>query len=148
MDRRSTFLRHPCAFLLREGSDGVTLQARSRKALAASLNAIGGHSGKSGCQYSKGVRRAKALLRDRCQEPRKAPSKHFGCPYRKPTQVGEERILRRSSDSPLRNSANWFRNFGRRNACFGQAPRGCSLNRSQRNGPSDCLPKTQDCAKS
>ena len=62
------------------------------------------------------MRRAKALLRDRCQEPRKAPSECYGCPYRKPTQVGEERILRRSSEPPLRNSANWFRNFGIRNA--------------------------------
>ena len=30
------------------------------------------------------------------------------------TQVGEERILRRSREPSLRNSAKWFRNFGRR----------------------------------
>ena len=35
-------------------------------------------------------------------------------PYRKPTQVDEERILRRAGEALLRNSANWPRNFGRR----------------------------------
>ena len=39
-----------------------------------------------------------------------------GRPYRKPTQVVEESILRRSSDPWLRNSANWSCNFGRRDA--------------------------------
>ena len=33
-------------------------------------------------------------------------------PVPKPTLVGEERILRRSREPPLRNSANWVRNFG------------------------------------
>ena len=33
-------------------------------------------------------------------------------PYRKPTQVDEERILRRAGEALLRNSANWPRNFG------------------------------------
>ena len=37
-------------------------------------------------------------------------------PVPKPTLVGEERILRRSREPPLRNSANWVRNFGRRTA--------------------------------
>jgi hypothetical protein len=37
--------------------------------------------------------------------PRKASSKAKGCPYRKPTQVGEERILRRAREPSLRNSA-------------------------------------------
>ena len=35
-------------------------------------------------------------------------------PYRKPTQVDEERILRPSGEGLLRNSAKWSRNFGRR----------------------------------
>ena len=38
-----------------------------------------------------------------------------------PTQVGEESILRRSREPPLRNSAKWVRNFGKRTAscqCF------------------------------
>ena len=43
-------------------------------------------------------------------------SESEGCPYRKPTQVGEERILRRSRELPLRNSAKLPRNFGRRGA--------------------------------
>ena len=37
-------------------------------------------------------------------------------PYRKPTQVGEERILRRLGELLLRNSAKWCRNFGIRHA--------------------------------
>ena len=37
-------------------------------------------------------------------------------PYRKPTQVDEERILRPAGEVLLRNSAKWSRNFGRRDA--------------------------------
>jgi hypothetical protein len=37
-------------------------------------------------------------------------------PYRKPTQVGEMSILRRLRELGRRNSANWYRNFGRRYA--------------------------------
>ena len=38
---------------------------------------------------------------------RKIPIGEFcGCPYRKPTQVGGVRILRRASKLSLRNSAN------------------------------------------
>ena len=64
---------------------------------------------------------------------------HLRCPYRKPTQVDEERILRPTGEGLLRNSANWSRNFGRRDA-VGMRP--------QRIGPSNCLPKTQVSAKS
>ena len=59
-------------------------------------------------------------------------------PYRKPTQVDEERILRPTEEALLRNSAKWPRNFGRRGAC---------ASRSQRIGPSNCLAKTQVYAK-
>ena len=38
------------------------------------------------------------------------------CPYRKPTQVDEERILRPSGELLLRNSAKLPRNFGIRGA--------------------------------
>ena len=38
------------------------------------------------------------------------------CPYRKPTQVDEKKILRRTGESLLRNSAKLPRNFGRRGA--------------------------------
>ena len=61
------------------------------------------------------------------------------CPYRKPTQVGEERILRPAGEVLLRNSANLPRNFGKR---------GAYVCRPQRIGPSDCLAKTQVSAKS
>jgi len=37
--------------------------------------------------------------------PRKASSEEQGCPYRKPTQVGGKRILRRAEELSLRNSA-------------------------------------------
>ena len=36
---------------------------------------------------------------------RKAARERSGCLYRKPTQVGEERILRRAGEPLLRNSA-------------------------------------------
>ena len=41
-------------------------------------------------------------------------------PYRKPTQVDEERILRRLGELLLRNSANLSCNFGIRLAFFGE----------------------------
>ncbi len=59
-------------------------------------------------------------------------------PYRKPTQVDEERILRPTGEALLRNSAKWPRNFGRRGA-IERWP--------QRIGPSNCLAKTQVYAK-
>ena len=42
-------------------------------------------------------------------------------PYRKPTQVDEERILRPAEEVLPRNSAKWPRNFGRRGAGFKSA---------------------------
>ena len=59
-------------------------------------------------------------------------------PYRKPTQVDEERILRPAGEALLRNSAKWPRNFG---------IRGATEMWPQRKGPSNCLPKTQVYAK-
>ena len=59
-------------------------------------------------------------------------------PYRRPTQVGRERIPRPAGEALPRNSAKWPRNFGRRGAC---------ASRPQRKGPSNCLAKTQAYAK-
>ena len=59
-------------------------------------------------------------------------------PYRKPTQVDEERILRPAGEVLLRNSAKWSRNFGRRDA---------RVIWPQRKGSSNCLAKTQVYAK-
>ena len=59
-------------------------------------------------------------------------------PYRKPTQVDEERILRPTEEALLRNSAKLPRNFGRR---------GAYASRTQRIGSSNCLAKTQVYAK-
>ncbi len=64
----------------------------------------------------------------------------------KPTQVGEMNILRRASELSLRNSANYPRNFGRRGATGCDCLRDMSILWPQRNGPSDCLPKTQHYA--
>ena len=66
------------------------------------------------------------------------PLLFISCPYRKPTQVDEERILRPTGEALLRNSAKGPRNFGRRGAC---------ASRPQRIGPSNCLAKTQVYAK-
>ena len=59
-------------------------------------------------------------------------------PYRIPTLVDEERILRPTEEVLLRNSAKWPRNLGIRGACG---------NRPQRIGSSNCLAKTQVYAK-
>ena len=60
------------------------------------------------------------------------------CPYRKPTQVDEERFLRPTEEALLRNSAKQPRNFGIRGAAEMQP---------QRKGSSNCLAKTQVYAK-
>ena len=66
----------------------------------------------------------------------------------KPTQVGVKNILRRARERSLRNSANYARNFGKRAAAVRDLLRvGCGR-RSKRNGPGDCLTKTQHSAKS
>jgi hypothetical protein len=65
----------------------------------------------------------------------------------KPTQVGVKNILRRARELSLRNSANYSRNFGRREAIWGDSLRVESFEWPQRNGPGDCLSKTQHYAK-
>jgi hypothetical protein len=65
----------------------------------------------------------------------------------KPTQVGGKNILRRARELLLRNSANCPRNFGRRGAAVRDYPCGRSGWQPQRNGPGDCLTKTQLYAK-
>ena len=47
---------------------------------------------------------------------RKVAKYVWRCPYRKPTQVDEKKILRRTGEPLLRNSAKFPRNFGRRGA--------------------------------
>jgi hypothetical protein len=65
----------------------------------------------------------------------------------KPTQVGGKNILRRARELLLRNSANYPRNFGRRGAAGCESTSCLSIRRPQRNGPGDCLTKTQHYAK-
>jgi hypothetical protein len=64
----------------------------------------------------------------------------------KPTLVGEMNILRRAREPSLRNSANYPRNFGRRGAGGCDWGSTMSISRPQRNGPGDCLAKTQHYA--
>ena len=66
----------------------------------------------------------------------------------KPTQVGGMNILRRARQLSLRNSANYPRNFGKRGALFRDGTCYLSERGPQRNGPGDCLTKTQHYAKS
>ncbi len=66
----------------------------------------------------------------------------------KPTQVGVKNILRRARELSLRNSANYPRNFGRRGTIRRDCLRDESGRWSKRNGPGDCLTKTQHYAKS
>lgn len=66
----------------------------------------------------------------------------------KPTQVGEMNILRRARELLLRNSANYPRNFGRRGATIVTSFALESEGWPKRNGPGDCLTKTQHYAKS
>ena len=65
---------------------------------------------------------------------RKPSSEFFKYPYSKPTQVDEERILRRSRECSLRNSAKWLRNFGIRGPllCEGHTS---GARRGRRNRP-------------
>ena len=56
-------------------------------------------------------------LADEFTLARKVAKYGLRCPYRKPTQVDEEKIPRRTGELLLRNSAKLPRNFGRRGAC-------------------------------
>lgn len=69
-------------------------------------------------------------------------------PYPKPTQVVRLKILRRSGELWLRNSAKCPRNFGRRGTLWREHPFAVgSVVGSQRIEGSDCLSKTQVHAK-
>ena len=69
---------------------------------------------------------------------RKAAKYVWRCPYRKPTQVDEKKILRRTGEPVLRNTAKGPHNSG---------IRGTIEIRSQKRGTSNCLSKTQVSAK-
>ena len=53
------------------------------------------------------------LVTPHCQEK---PLLRYTCPYRKPTQVDKEKILRPAGEVLLRNSAKSPRKFARRGA--------------------------------
>ena len=69
---------------------------------------------------------------------REKPLSFISHPYRKPTQVDEEKIQRPTGEVLLRNSAKWPRNLG---------IRGATEMWPQRIGSSNCLAKTQVYAK-
>ena len=148
MDSRSTFLHH------RPGvsTDGGTQKGRPSARLEVCGQARRGMTGKSVIHMPErlwgAAVRVVNWLTPSCQEN---PLGNAGrCPYRKPTQVGRERILRRAREPSLRNSAKWLRNLGRRSASAGEGAALCCLQswgRSQRNDRGDCLPKTQVSAK-
>ena len=96
----------------------------------------------------EGSREGEADLLPKCEEggPRKAAVANSGSVL-KLTQVGEASSLRRSRDPRKRNSAKWFRNLGIRIAFSAKGLRALELGRPQRIGSSDCLAKTQVCAK-
>src|SRR5918997_2836488 len=115
MDSRWTFLHHERSVRAMEGRRRVGQPGRW---LTPGL-AVGWRPGKSGLQYR--LRAGPSLLGEVANPmlPGKA-SKRVACvPVPKPTQVGEWRTLRRSSELWLRNSANCPRNFGRRGALDG-----------------------------
>ncbi len=119
----------------RHGGDSVTSRSRRRKqdVVRGGLRPVGG---------GRPARGTEQTVRKRARRTtEKSATGVIGCPYPKPTQVGEARSLRRASDLSLRNSANSPRNFGRRGP-------GRARGRGHYSGPSDCLPKTQVPAKS
>ncbi len=104
MDSRLIFLHHLVDVL----TDGETQKGRhtgDRNSLAAIL---GGSPRKIreiiNSEESGEVRLRPNQLADP-MPPRKTSREFISCPYRKPTQVGRERIPRRMSDLSLRNSA-------------------------------------------
>ena len=73
-----------------------------------------------GCPGRKGLKFSREVQRS---ERREKSCVFVRCPYRKPTQVGRKKILRPTGEGVLRDEP-------------------------QRIGPSNCLAKTQVCAKS
>src|SRR5215212_11932743 len=116
MDSRWTFLHRERSVRAMEGRRRVGQPWRwSTTGLA-----VGRGPGKSGPRYkaegwAEPYRRSG---RHPCSQE-KLLSELRARPYPKPTQVGEWRTLRRSSELWLRNSANCPRNFGRRGALDG-----------------------------
>src|SRR5208337_691154 len=102
MDNRWKFRYHPQAV----NSDGE----HSRVGAAGRWSCPSKPVGRSGRQIPlvNPERRVRGKLSTEVADPtlaRKTPSEDCRCPYRKPTQVGKERILRRARQPSLRNSA-------------------------------------------
>ena len=98
MDSRWRFLHHLCG-------EAVTQKDSAYRVMVNSV-------GKRGCVIVKYVTLKAERSLERSQVGKRAISRwrekllgDHKCPYRKPTQVGEERILRRTGEPLLRNSA-------------------------------------------
>src|ERR687895_2956603 len=131
MDSRLIFLHRERSVL----SDGGTEKGRPTVALVDH-----GPCRRPGTRKIRAPRRLRAgpsLLGEVAKPmlPGKASKRVTCVPVPKPTQVGEWRTLRRSSELWLRNSANCPRNFGRRGALDGVGPRRLRLFGAAENRP-------------
>ena len=91
MDNRLRFLYQLTAF-----DDGGTQEAKQTSRLEEWGQAVSQDVSQmltSGLTSCDGERNYSSEVAD-VTLPRKASKEHVNCPYRKPTQVGEERILR------------------------------------------------------
>ena len=90
-------------------TQGVTWQRKGRVLTDSTLKHVGWELGKSGSHEGRNAI-VEGADRQTLRAPEHTTEKSVVCrpgsPYHKPTQVGEESILRRSSESWSRNSAN------------------------------------------
>jgi hypothetical protein len=103
MDSRSTFLHHLKSVITMGGRRRISIHTTGnvwppgRGSLLANPEALNLEHG--GDVWLRPYQLAESKL------PRKSSKEFFRRPYRKPTQVDEERILRRTCDPSFRNSA-------------------------------------------
>jgi hypothetical protein len=88
--------------------DGRTQEASRTGCWMSRAKLVGGRDRQIRFSIQRREASARPLGRkvDDATLPRKFPKETLGRPYRKPTQVDEEKILRRSSEALSRNSAN------------------------------------------
>jgi hypothetical protein len=104
MESRSTFLHHLIGVILMWGHSRLGRPYR----WSSTADDEGEHQLKQGLALPKVVGEIRFLPGEPAEVilSRKATRKSIGCPYRKPTQVDEKNILRRTCDVSFRNSAN------------------------------------------
>ena len=86
--------------------------------------------------------------RDRNHDCQEKPRREYMVrPYRKPTQVGEARSLRRSSELVVKELGKMPRNFGRRGAALGEATCSAEPKRAAENRPKRLFSKNTGVCK-